>query len=466
MTAPGAVPRAPISHKPVLLAEVLEALKPGPGRTLVDGTFGAGGYSRAFLAAGASVVAFDRDPAAAHFAAALDGTAPFKLITASFSTMTEVTGEGAADGVALDLGVSSMQLDEAERGFSFLRDGPLHIRNSGEGATAADLVNTAEPAVLAGLFRRFGEERAARRIAAVVARRRAVTPFLRTGDLAHVVETALGGRRGAKIHPATRVFQALRIAVNDELGELETGLSAAERTLRPGGALAVVTFHSLEDRIVKTFLASRSGLGRTVSRHAPPLAAGPAPSFTLVQRGVRSAESGRDRRQSTRQISQTALGRAHRFAGLEARRMIFSGVFNQRYRGFRLIDLAALGLVLALALGSYVFTTLAGAEKADTAGVEVQIAQERTRIRLLRAELAHLEDPGRIERLSTQYLGMTPADPKHETTPEALAQVAVAGAANPASAKSPQARHGEAKTADSSASGAQAEAVKSAEART
>nr|MDQ2860832.1 16S rRNA (cytosine(1402)-N(4))-methyltransferase RsmH [Pseudomonadota bacterium] len=234
-------------HTPVLLAEVLEALVPASGSTVVDGAFGAGGYSRAFLAAGASVVAFDRDPAAAAFAAALDAGDRLRFVTARFSTMAQVVGEGAADAVALDLGLSSMQLDEAERGFSLMRDGPLDMRMSGEGVTAADLVNEGEPAELTRIFRLYGEERQARRVAGALVRRRAERPFSRTLDLAETVERALGGRRGARIHPATKVFQALRIAVNDELGELEAGLAAAERTLKSGGRLAVVTFHSLED---------------------------------------------------------------------------------------------------------------------------------------------------------------------------------------------------------------------------
>jgi 16S rRNA (cytosine1402-N4)-methyltransferase len=274
------------AHVPVLLAEVMAALAPGPGMTVVDGTFGAGGYSRAFLEAGAEVVAFDRDPSVARFAAPLEASGRFRLIAAAFSHMDERLGEASADAVALDLGVSSMQMDQAQRGFSLMRDGPLDMRMSGAGATAADLVNQAEPAELARIFRVYGEERQAKRIAAVLARRRAEQPFLTTLDLAQVVEQALGGRRGLRIHPATKVFQALRIAVNDELGELEVGLRSAERALKSGGRLAVVTFHSLEDRIVKTFLAERSEGDRAGSRHAPPALGGPAPSFALIHKGA------------------------------------------------------------------------------------------------------------------------------------------------------------------------------------
>jgi 16S rRNA (cytosine1402-N4)-methyltransferase len=276
-------------HTPVLLAETLEALAPAPGQLIVDGTFGAGGYARAFLAAGASVVAFDRDPAARRFAASLDGEARFRLVADRFSTMAAHLGAEAADGVALDLGVSSMQLDEPERGFSFLRDGPLDMRMGSEGPTAADLVNAAPAAELARMFRAFGEEPQGRRIAIAIERRRGERPFERTLDLAETVEKALGGRRGAKVHPATRVFQALRIAVNAELEELEAGLAAAEQVLKAGGRLAVVTFHSLEDRIVKAFLAERSGKTRGVSRHAPPAAKGAPPSFELIFNGARGA---------------------------------------------------------------------------------------------------------------------------------------------------------------------------------
>lgn len=272
-------------HTSVLLDEVLAAMKPAAGETVVDGTFGAGGYTRGFLAAGSSVVAFDRDPTAARFAADLPADR-FRLVQARFSEMADELGEGAVDAVALDLGVSSMQLDEAERGFSFLRDGPLDMRMGDTGQTAADLVNTAEPTELARILYVYGEERQSRRIAAAIARRRAEQPFTRTLELADFIEKALGGRRGAKVHPATRSFQAIRIAVNEELSELEAGLVAAERVLKPGGRLCVVTFHSLEDRIVKTFLAVRAGRTPAGSRHAPPVAAGAPPSFQLLFNGA------------------------------------------------------------------------------------------------------------------------------------------------------------------------------------
>jgi 16S rRNA (cytosine1402-N4)-methyltransferase len=214
-------------------------------------------------------------------------TGRFRLIQDCFSTMAEHV-DGGCDGIALDLGVSSMQIDEAERGFSFMRDGPLDMRMSLSGPSAADLVNTAEPAELARIFWIYGEERQSRRIAAFLMRRRAEAPFERTLDLAEVVERALGGRRGAKVHPATRVFQALRIAVNAELAELEAGLEAAERLLVEGGRLAVVTFHSLEDRIVKAFFTERAGRLPSGSRHLPPTAPTAKPTFSLLFNGARA----------------------------------------------------------------------------------------------------------------------------------------------------------------------------------
>jgi 16S rRNA (cytosine1402-N4)-methyltransferase len=273
------------SHVPVLLDEVVDALAPKPGQTVVDATFGAGGYSRAILAKGASVIAFDRDPSARRFAEGLPADR-FRLVEARFSELDVETGAAAVDAVVLDIGVSSMQLDEAERGFSFMRDGPLDMRMAASGPTAADLVNEAEQAELARILFVYGEERESRRIARAIVRRREEQPFTRTLELAEFIEKSLGGRRGAKVHPATRSFQAIRIAVNEELSELEAGLVAAERALKAGGRLCVVTFHSLEDRIVKTFLAVRAGKTPSGSRHAPPVETGAAPSFELLFNGA------------------------------------------------------------------------------------------------------------------------------------------------------------------------------------
>lgn len=272
------------AHISVLLPEVMDALSPKPGEVMVDGTFGAGGYSRAILATGAKVIAFDRDPSAAQFAADLPADR-FTLICDRFSQLARhVSG---VDGVTLDIGVSSMQLDEADRGFSFMRDGPLDMRMAADGRSAADIVNECDQVELARIFFVYGEERLSRRIAGALVRRRAETPFTRTLDLAETVERALGGRKGAKVHPATRVFQALRIAVNEELSELEEALLAAEQVLNVGGRLAIVTFHSLEDRIVKAFFTERAGRLPQGSRHLPPVKAGRAPTFELIFNGHR-----------------------------------------------------------------------------------------------------------------------------------------------------------------------------------
>ena len=281
-------------HTSVLLSEVLQALAPSPGERIVDATFGAGGYSKALLGAGAQVLAFDRDPSARAFAGPLEAEAAdrFRLMPLVFSELEVGLGEAGwdrIDGIVFDLGVSSMQLDQAERGFSFMRDGPLDMRMGADGPTAADLVNEADVAELARIFLTYGEERKARHIANVLVRRRGETPFARTLDLAEAVEWAVGGRRGAPIHPATRVFQALRIAVNGELEELEAGLQAAERVLAAQGRLVVVTFHSLEDRVVKSFLTERAGRTPAGSRHRPPTEAGPEPSFTLPYKPMRAA---------------------------------------------------------------------------------------------------------------------------------------------------------------------------------
>lgn len=274
-------------HISVLLNEVVENLAVGPGDIVVDGTFGAGGYTRALLATGAKVVAFDRDPTVRRFAAGFPADR-FNLVEARFSEMDAVLGEGHADGVAFDLGVSSMQIDQADRGFSFMHDGPLDMRMGADGPTAADLVNTLDQEELARIIFVYGEERESRRVARAIVRRREEQPFTRTLELAAFVEKALGGRRGAKIHPATRTFQGLRIAVNEELSELEAGLVAAERVLKAGGRLCVVTFHSLEDRIVKNFLSVRAGRTPAGSRHAPPVEKGAEPSFRLLFNGAQS----------------------------------------------------------------------------------------------------------------------------------------------------------------------------------
>lgn len=271
----GGATAAPL-HLPVLRNEVLAALKPQDGETFIDGTFGAGGYTRALLeAAECRVFALDRDPDAVALGRSLEDEFQGRLTIQQhrFSQMESALSEvelSAVDGVALDIGVSSMQLDKAERGFSFTSDGPLDMRMSGEGQTAADFVNTASQEDLADIIWRYGEEPASRRIARAVVRERQLQPLQRTTQLAKVVAKAVGAKgRSGKRHPATRVFQALRIFINDELNELQLGLGAAERLLVEGGRLCVVTFHSLEDRIVKRFLLERSGGVARGSRHVP-----------------------------------------------------------------------------------------------------------------------------------------------------------------------------------------------------
>ncbi|MCA1491648.1 16S rRNA (cytosine(1402)-N(4))-methyltransferase RsmH [Sinorhizobium alkalisoli] len=264
----------PARHIPVMLPEVLTALHAAPGKVILDGTFGAGGYTSAILDAGADVIALDRDPTAIAAGQALVAAAGgrLKLVQSRFSVLAEHAPEGGLDGVVLDIGVSSMQIDEAERGFSFQKKGPLDMRMSASGVTAADVVNRGKVSDLIRIFGFLGEEKQAGRIARAIEKRRAEQPFETTRDLAGLIETVVPRKAKDKIHPATRVFQALRIFVNDELGELASALFAAERVLKPGGRLVVVTFHSLEDRIVKAFFQDRAGKAGG-SRHLPMVAA-------------------------------------------------------------------------------------------------------------------------------------------------------------------------------------------------
>lgn len=279
----------PARHVPVLVREVVDALRPRAGGSYCDGTFGAGGYTRAILEAAPDtrVVALDRDPSAIlggyALVAAMAGR--LTLVQSRFGELDEVArahGFTPLDGVVLDIGVSSMQLDDAERGFSFRHDGPLDMRMESAGESASDLVNTLAESALADVIYEYGEERRSRAVARAIVAARREAPITTTKRLADIVSSVVRSAPG-DIHPATRTFQALRIAVNDELGELEAALEAAERALATGGRLVVVTFHSLEDRIVKRFLAERSGREAAPSRHAP-AAAGPVPTFQLAGR--------------------------------------------------------------------------------------------------------------------------------------------------------------------------------------
>ena len=280
----------PARHIPVLLDEAMRLLAPAAGGTFIDGTFGAGGYSRALLAAGASVIAIDRDPTAVAAGAELVACAKGRLTLvegrfADLDTIAQRNGHDRVEGVVLDVGISSMQVDDPERGFSFRDNGPLDMRMGRDGPTAEDIVNRMERNDLARVIAVLGEEKKSRLVAAAIARARLAGRIAGTAELAEIVAGAVGRRPTDPIHPATRTFQALRILVNRELDELAEGLAAAERILARGGRLVVVSFHSLEDRIVKRFLAERSAIREGGSRHLPARAV-PAPSFELLTRGV------------------------------------------------------------------------------------------------------------------------------------------------------------------------------------
>lgn len=314
-------------HVPVLLAEVLAALVPLEGARIVDGTFGAGGYSRALLQAGARVVGVDRDPSVRVYAEALAAEFPsrFSFVPGTFARLDELAG-GPVDGVVLDIGVSSMQLDEPGRGFSFMRDGPLDMRMAGEGESAADLVNGLDETALANLLFAYGEERKSRRIAHSIVAARAASPIRTTAELAHLIEKAIG-RKPGDAHPATRSFQALRIAVNDEFGQLVDGLFSSERLLQEGGRLAVVTFHSLEDRIVKRFFDPDKG-APTQSRHLPQVAA-EARRWVNVAKPVKPGENETARNPRAR----SATLRSARRSAAPARATRFDNLGVPRIRG-------------------------------------------------------------------------------------------------------------------------------------
>lgn len=318
-------------HLPVMLSEVLAALSPVAGARILDGTFGAGGYSRALLEAGASVIAIDRDPNVRPHADALASDFPgrFTFLPGTFSVLDVLAeGQGPVDGVVLDIGVSSMQLDEAERGFSFMREGPLDMRMAAEGMSAADLVNDLEEDELANLLYAYGEERKSRRIAHRIVAERAEAPITTTTQLARLIEKAIG-RKPGDAHPATRSFQALRIAVNGELDQLVEGLFAAERLLPEGGRLAVVSFHSLEDRIVKRFFEPEKGAA-TQSRHLPQVTSEP-PRWHPVSKGLKAGTSEVARNPRSR----SAVLRMGVRTSMAARAVSYDGLAVPRIGGAR-----------------------------------------------------------------------------------------------------------------------------------
>lgn len=283
-------------HIPVLMDEVITSLALSEGDVIVDGTFGAGGYSQAILdSADVTLIGIDRDPAAIKRAAAFKGHygERFSILEGCFGDMKDLlaaAGIDQVDGIVLDIGVSSFQLDEADRGFSFMKDGPLDMRMSLSGESAADVVNTYGEEEIANIIYELGEERKSRRIASAIVRARADGDFTKTSELADVVAKAIGFKRkknGKSIHPATKTFQALRIHVNDELGELKKALKASLAVLKPGGRLVVVSFHSLEDRIVKNFMIEQAGQKPSGNRHLPHAVTDTqSPTFTIKRKGA------------------------------------------------------------------------------------------------------------------------------------------------------------------------------------
>ena len=396
----------------------MTALEPRSGGLYVDATFGAGGYARALLDRGATVIAIDRDPSAIRAGAALAASSGgrLRLAEARFGELDAVArglGVEAADGVVLDVGVSSMQLDEAARGFSLRFDAPLDMRMEARGRSAADILREDDVETIADILFYFGEERAARRIARAIVADRTAKPFTSTLDLAGLIARVAPARRGEMTHPATRAFQALRIAVNDELGELVRGLAAAERLLKPGGRLAVVTFHSLEDRIVKQFFVSRSG--QRARGLAPP--AGRAGRSPADIRGAAPpagrAERSRSARQSALALGEAAFRRAHRRAAASNRRNYrgagpTAGATGEKNLMWRFMHAAAIAALIGSA--AYVYgvkyqTIYASEQLVKTRHL---IDKEKNAINLLRAEFAHLARPDRIQALADSKLGLEP----------------------------------------------------------
>ena len=374
-------------HVPVLVNEVIAALAIAGGETVVDGTFGAGGYSRAMLAAGAGrVLGFDRDPDAIQAGRSF-GDPRLELIQDNFSQMDRALadrGIGLVDAIALDIGVSSMQIDRAERGFSFQADGPLDMRMSQSGLTAAEFLNSADEADIARVLRDYGEEPRARAIArAIIASR----PVERTAQLAAIVRRAAGFRPGQKSDPATRTFQAIRIHLNAELDELEQGLEAAERALKPGGRLAVVTFHSLEDRIVKRFFRERSGATPAGSRHRP--------ASPIIASRPSNGSPSRFPPRSMR--SPSILVRARRGSGAPSAPFPPSqGTPAMSSRSFRSVFMVA--SCAGAALSCYLVSLRVASERAALEDVETRIVLAQQDMRMVQTEIGTRGRLSQLER--------------------------------------------------------------------